>query len=326
MKAWRVIRYGEVADALTLTEHAEPEPGAGQLLVRVLGAALGYPDVLLCRGTYQAVTPLPLTPGGELCGEVVALGRGDSGFSLGDRVIGTAAFPDGALAEYALIDAAKAYPAPPSLDDAAASALFVSYQTAWFGLHRRAHLQAGETLLVHAAAGGVGSAVIQLGKAAGATVIAVVGGGDKAAVAAGLGADVVVDRFREDFVEVVEKVTGGHGADVVFETVGADAYKGSTRCVAFEGRIVVAGFTAGMPAPALDHTMLKNYSIVGMHLERFRRQEPAAIADVHAELTALADTGVVVPLLDGRIALTDAADGLIRLGAGQTVGRLVVVP
>lgn len=327
MRAWQAHRLGEPAEVLTLNDVEVPRPAAGQLLVRVRAAALNFPDVLLCRGQYQIRPPLPFTPGVELCGDVIELGAEVNGVRVGDRVIGTPALPTGALAEFALMDATEAHPAPASLDDPAAAALHIAYQTGWFGLHRRARLQPGETLLVHAAAGGVGSAAVQLGRAAGARVIAVVGGADKAEVAKQLGADVVIDRREQDFVAVVKDVTGGRGADVVFDPVGGDAYTGSARCVAFEGRILVVGFAGGaVPAPPLNHALVKNYSIVGLHWGLYRQYDPASVAAAHRELCALADAGVVAPLIGGRLALDDAVDGLTRLGAGETVGRLVVQP
>ena len=208
----------------------------------------------------------------------------------------------------------------------AAASLHIAYQTAWVGLHRRARIQPGETLLVHAGAGGVGSAAIQLGKAAGARVVAVVGGAQKADAAAKLGADVVVDRRAENFIGVVKEITGGRGADVVFDPVGGEAYTGSTKCVAFEGRILVVGFAGGtVPAPALNHALVKNYSIVGLHWGLYREKDPALITATHAELTALANLGVVAPLIGGRLTLEEVPDGLTRLAAGQTVGRLVLV-
>ena len=194
LKAWQLNSYGEPEDVLELADVPRPVPGPGQLLVRVLAAAANFPDVLMCRGTYQVRPPLPFTPGVELCGEVVEVGPARRGFDVGDRVIGGAVLPSGAFAEYAVMDAARAFPAPESFDDAEAAPFLITYQTGWFGLHRRARLAAGETLLVHAAAGGVGSGAVQLGKAAGARVIGVVGGQEKARMAERLGADVVVDR------------------------------------------------------------------------------------------------------------------------------------
>ena len=327
MKAWQVHAHGEPGSALTLVEAPLPQPAAGQVRVRVRAAALNFPDVLLCRGMYQIRPELPFTPGVELCGEVDALGDGVTGLAVGDRVIGNPVLPYGSLAEFALAEATDLLPAPEALDDAQASALHIAYQTGWFGLHRRARLQPGETLLVHAAAGGVGSAAVQLGRAAGARVIAVVGGAAKAEVARELGADVVIDRTDTDIVRAVKEATGGRGADVVFDPVGGDAYTASAKCVAFEGRILVVGFAGGtVPAPALNHALVKNYSIVGLHWGLYKQYAPAEIAVAHAELGKLAASGAIAPLIGGRLTLDQAPEGLTRLGAGDSVGRLVVLP
>ncbi|MGN9805659.1 NADPH:quinone oxidoreductase family protein [Micromonospora sp. L32] len=326
MKAWRVAELGEPRDVLRLVDVAEPEPGPGQLVVRVLAAPANFPDVLMCRGEYQVKPELPFTPGVELCGEVVALGEGVDGFAVGDRVLGGATLPYGGFAEFALLAAAATFPAPAQLDDAEAASLYIGYQTGWFGLHRRVGLRAGETLLVHAAAGGVGSAAVQLGKAAGARVIGVVGGPEKAAVARALGADVVVDRREEDFVEVVKAETGGRGADVVYDPVGGETYQRSTKCVAFEGRILVVGFAGGqIQSAALNHALVKNYSIVGLHWGLYHRYDPAAVAECHRALTALAAQGAVRPLVSQRLALDEVADGVQELADGVTVGRVVYV-
>ncbi|GAA1142364.1 NADPH:quinone reductase-like Zn-dependent oxidoreductase [Kitasatospora gansuensis] len=321
MRAWQVGELGEPGAVMRLAEVEQPSAGDGQLLVRVRAAAVNFPDALMCRGHYQVRPPLPFTPGVELCGEVVG------GERAGERVIGTPLLPAGAFAEYALMDARAAFTAPAALDDAEAAAMHIAYQTAWFGLHRRAALRAGETLLVHAAAGGVGSAAVQLGKAAGATVIGVVGGPEKAVAARELGADVVIDRRSEDFVAVVKEFTGGRGADVVFDPVGGDAYTGSARCVAFEGRIVVVGFASGtIPTPGLNHALVKNYSVLGLHWGLYGVHEPAAVTAAHAELTALAGKGVLRPLVSERLPLDGAADGVQRVADGTTTGRVVVLP
>jgi NADPH:quinone reductase len=327
VKAWQLSRYGEPQEVLELAEVPQPSPGPGQLLVRVLAAAANFPDALLCLGTYQVRPPLPFTPGVELCGEVVAAGQDVTGFAAGDRVIGGAVLPHGAFAEYALMYAAGALPAPAGLDDAEAAPFHITYQTGWFGLHRRARLAPGETLLVHAAAGGVGSGAVQLGKAAGARVIGVAGGPEKAAVARELGADVVVDRHSEDFVAVVKDVTGGRGADVVYDPVGGDAFRKSTKCIAFEGRILVVGFASGdIPSAALNHALVKNYSIVGLHWGLYQQRDPGAIVECHAELTRLAAAGAIRPLISERLTLADVPDGLRRLAAGATIGRVVFLP
>jgi len=327
VKAWQVSRHGEPRDVLELTEVPRPQPGPGQLLVRVLAAAANFPDALLCRGTYQARPPLPFCPGVELCGEVVQAGADVTGFAPGERVIGGTVLPHGAFAEYAVMDAASCVPAPGTLDDAEAAPFYITYQTGWFGLHRRARLMPGETLLVHAAAGGVGSGAVQLGKAAGARVIGVAGGPAKARVVAELGADVVVDRSREDFVAVVKEVTDGRGADVVYDPVGGDAFRRSVKCVAFEGRIVVVGFASGdIPQAALNHALVKNYSILGLHWGLYQRLDPAAVADCQAELTRLAAAGQIRPLISERLPLADVPEGVGRLADGVTTGRVVFLP
>ena len=329
MKAWQVPELGEPRDVLTLAEVPDPVPGPGQVLVRVLGAAANFPDVLMCRGGYQVRPPLPYIPGIELCGEVVVAGPEVTGAAPGDRLIGgpVTGSGGGAFAELTLMNAATALPAPDGLDDAEAAAFFVTYQTGWFGLHRRARLAAGETLLVHAAAGGVGSGAVQLGKAAGARVIGVVGGEEKTEVARALGADVVIDRNTQDFVEVVKEVTEGRGADVVYDPVGGDTYARSTKCIAFEGRILIIGFAGGqIQSAALNHALVKNYSIVGLHWGLYQSKNPQLIKDCHAQLTKMVADGAIRPLVSERLGLDEVPAGVQRLADGGTVGRVVCVP
>ncbi|MFF9016790.1 NADPH:quinone oxidoreductase family protein [Streptomyces sp. NPDC014870] len=317
MQAWRVHENGEPGEVMQRDEVEPPTPGEGQLLLRVRAANVNFPDALLCRGQYQVRPPLPFTPGVEICGET----------EDGRRVIATPALPHGGFADYALADAAAVLPAPDALDDAEAAALHIGYQTGWFGLHRRAALKEGETLLVHAAAGGVGSAAVQLGKAAGATVIGVVGGADKAEVARALGCDVVVDRRSEDVIAAVKEATGGRGADVIYDPVGGEAYAQSAKVVAFEGRIVVVGFASGaIPSPALNHALVKNYSIVGLHWGLYNLKDPAAILRCHETLTEYAAKGLIKPLVSERVPFEAAADAVQRVSEGVTTGRLVVIP
>jgi NADPH2:quinone reductase len=318
VKAWRVHENGEPGEAMRLEEAPTPEPGEdGRVRVKVLAANINFPDVLLCRGQYQVRPPLPFTPGVEICGET----------DDGRRVIAVPPLPDGGFAEYVTVDPATLLPAPESLDDAEAAALHIGYQTGWFGLHRRARIQPGETLLVHAAAGGVGSAAVQLGKAAGAEVIGVVGGPEKAAVARELGCDLVLDRREANVIGAVKEFTGGRGADVVFDPVGGDAYTWSTKCVAFEGRIVIIGFAGGtVPAPALNHALVKNYSILGLHWGLYNTVEPAAVRACHEELTKLAAQGLIRPLVSERVPLAGAARAVQRVADGVSTGRIVVVP
>nr|WSZ99920.1 NADPH:quinone oxidoreductase family protein [Streptomyces sp. NBC_00857] len=317
MQAWRVHRNGEPGEVMRLEEVERPVPGDGQVRLLVRAANINFPDVLLCRGQYQVRPPLPFTPGVEICGETTD----------GRRVIANPALPYGGLSQYAVADEAALLPAPEALDDAEAAALHIGYQTGWFGLHRRARLQPGETLLVHAAAGGVGSAAVQLGKAAGATVIGVAGGQNKARVARELGCDVVIDRRTDDIVAAVKEATGGRGADVVYDPVGGDAYTKSAKCVAFEGRIVVVGFASGtIPSPALNHALVKNYTIMGLHWGLYNTKDPAAVLRCHEELTELAARGAVKPLISERVPMKGAADAVQRVADGTTTGRVVVLP
>ncbi|MFJ9750386.1 NADPH:quinone oxidoreductase family protein [Streptomyces chartreusis] len=317
MQAWQVHENGEPSEVMRLDEIDTPTPGDGQVLLKVRAANINFPDALLCRGHYQVQPPLPFTPGVEICGET----------EDGRRVIANPALPHGGFAEYAVADAAAVLPAPESLDDSEAAALHIGYQTGWFGLHRRAGLEAGETLLVHAAAGGVGSAAVQLGKAAGARVIGVVGGAEKAAVARELGCDVVVDRRSEDVIGAVKEATGGRGADVVYDPVGGEAYDQSAKVVAFEGRIVVVGFASGrIPSPALNHALVKNYSILGLHWGLYNTKNPKLILHCHEQLTELAARGAIKPLVSERVPLGGAAAAVQRVADGVTTGRVAVIP
>ncbi len=317
MRAWRVHELGDPSTVLQLEDVERPTPGPGQLLVKVRAAALNFPDLLMAAGTYQERPPLPYTPGVELCGET----------EDGRRVIGSPAGGPGAFAEYALMDTDDAWPVPDSMSDEKAGALYLTYQTGHVGLHRRAHLQAGEWLLVHAGAGGVGSAAIQLGKAAGAKVIATAGGARKVEVCRELGADHVVDYTAEDFVPVVKEVTGGEGADVVYDPVGGDVFDKSRRCIAFEGRLVVVGFTSGrIPEAPANHVLVKNYSVVGLHWGLYKKKDPAVIGRTHDELVRLVTEGAIDPLVGAVLPLDRAPQALASLADRGTVGKVVLVP
>jgi NADPH2:quinone reductase len=318
MRAWRVHELGDPSQVLSLDEVDQPTPGEGQVLVKVKAAALNFPDVLMAAGLYQERPPLPYTPGIELCGEIVETGQ---------RVIGSPSGGPGAFAEYALMDADAAFPAPEGMSDEKAASLYLTYQTGYVGLHRRAHLQPGEWLLVHAGAGGVGSAAIQLGKAAGAKVIATAGGRRKTEVCRELGADHVVDYTTEDFVPIVKEVTGGHGADVIYDPVGGDVFDKSRKCIAFEGRLVVVGFTSGrIPEAPANHLLVKNYSVVGLHWGLYRKHDPALFGAVHQELTKLVEAGSIDPLVSRALPLEEAPQALKALADRSTVGKVVLVP
>ncbi len=327
MRAWQVAALGEPSEVMSLTQVPAPGAAPGHVVVEVLATALNFPDVLMARGLYQVRPPLPFVPGIEVCGRVVEVGAGVGGCRVGDRVVGMPAPPHGGLAERALLPAEALFPAPEALGDAEAAALTVAFQTAYVGLARRAALRSGETVLVHAAAGGVGSAAVQVAKALGATVIGVVGGAPKVAAAVEAGADHVVDRSQVDVVAAVKELCGARGVDVVFDPVGGASYDASTKVIAFEGRIVVVGFTSGtIPSPPLGHALVKNYSIVGLHWGLYLQRDHAVADDAHAVLTRWAQEGRVRPVVSERVPFTGAADALTRLATGATTGRVVVGP
>jgi NADPH2:quinone reductase len=321
VKAWQVQELGEPQDVLRWVDVPEPSAGPGLLEVRVDAVALNFPDVLLCRGMYQEKPPLPFTPGLEVCGTVL------SGPREGERVLGGPGLPHGGLAERVVLAEPAALPVPHAMPAATAASMLITYQTGYVGLHRRAQLQAGETLLVHAGAGGVGSAAIQLGNAAGARVIATAGGPEKVQVCRDLGADVVIDYNAEDFVAVVNHVTEGRGADVVYDSVGGDVFDRSRKCIAFEGRLVVVGFAGGRIADApTNHALVKNYSVVGLHWGLYRKHDPMVIPTTHDRLIELWEQGLVAPLVGAELPMTDAPQALSRLSDRGTIGKVVLVP
>ncbi|MGO2139024.1 MAG: NADPH:quinone oxidoreductase family protein [Leucobacter sp.] len=321
MRAWQVTKLGEPAEALALVEAAVPKPGPGQVLIRVGAVAANFPDVLLARGEYQVKPELPFTPGVECSGTIVELGEGVTQFTTGQRIV---AYSIGLLAEYAVVPANAVQPIPDALDDVRASGLTIAYQTAWFALHRRAELRAGEWLLVHAAAGGVGAAAVQLGVAAGARVIGVVGSEAKAQVAREAGAEHAIVRGG-DVVAEVKRITEGHGADVVFDPVGGDSFVAATRSIAFEGRIVVIGFASGtIPELAMNRPLIKNYGVLGLYWGLYQERAPHLVAEAHARLISLFESGAIAPTVDHTVAFENAPDALTALATGTTVGRVVI--
>jgi NADPH2:quinone reductase len=325
MQALRVHELGEPEAVMRLEDVEVPEPGAGEVRLRVHAAALNFPDVLLCRGEYQVKPSLPFTPGAEVAGVVDAVGPDVGEFAVGDRVLAIPSMGNGGFAEYTTARAAGGvFPIPDVMSFPAASALHVVYQTGHLALHRRAQLRRGETLLVHAGAGGVGSAAIQLGLAAGARVVATAGGPEKVEVCRKLGAHLALDYREHDFVDAVKDFTGGRGADVVYDPVGGDTYDRSTKCVAFEGRILIIGFTGGRFAEArTNHVLIKNYSVVGVHWGLYNVMNPQIVYETHDELTRLFEAGQIDPLISQSITIEDVPDALARLGTRGTYGKVV---
>ena len=326
MRAWRAHEHGPASDVLELEEVTTPSPPAGHVRLRVDACALNFADDLLCRGTYQQRPGLPVTPGMEVVGVVDEVGAGVE-VPLGSRHLCAPALPHGGLAEACLARAEEILPLPDVVDDVTGAALYVTYQTAWIGLHHRARLRSGETVLVHAGAGGVGSAAIQVALAAGARVLATAGGPDKVARCRQLGADVAIDHRADDVVEAVRSSTDGRGVDVVVDSVGGPVFESSRRCVGFEGRILVVGFASGeVPRPPLNHVLVKNYDLVGLQWPAYREQRPELVRAAHEALLDLLAAGTIDPLVSDVVDLDGARDGLTALVRGATVGKIVVVP
>ena len=325
MRALRVHELGEPDQVMGLEDVPVPEPRPGDVRLRVHAAALNFPDVLMCRGEYQVKPPVPFTPGAEVAGMVDAVGEGVETVAVGDRVLAIPNFGNGGFTEYTTANAAGGvFPIPPSMSFAAASALHVVYQTGHLALHRRATLQPAETLLVHAGAGGVGSAAIQLGLAAGARVVATAGGPEKVAICRKLGAELAIDYREHDFVDAVKEFTGGRGADVIYDPVGGDTYDRSTKCIAFEGRILIIGFTGGRFAEArTNHVLIKNYSVVGVHWALYNVMYPHVVRDTHDDLVRLFEAGQIDPLISETVELDAVPATLARLGSRATYGKVV---
>ena len=322
MRAWQVQELGDPEQALKLAEVEEPR--SGEVVIEVRAAALNFFDILLCRGEYQERPELPFTPGGEISGTVREAGEG---LQTGTHVIATPPLPHGGYAESVAVPESGVFPIPDSMPFEKAAALPITYQTAHVALHHRARLEAEETILVHAGAGGVGSAAIQISKAAGARVIATAGGPEKVEVCSDLGADVAIDYREENFVEVVKEATEGRGADVIFDPVGGDVFDGSRRCVAFEGRIVIIGFAGGRIAEApTNHVLVKNYSVVGMHWGLYTRVMPGLIRSTHEDLMRLYEAGEIDPLISGTVPFEELPKALKKLGSRGTYGKTIMLP
>ena len=327
MRAWRVTELGEPKDALKLEEVEDPEPSPGEVVVEVEAAGLNFFDILLCRGEYQERPELPFTPGAEVSGTIVEAGDGVD-LQKGTRVIVAPPLPQGGFAEKVVAPAEGAvFPIPDQMPSQAAAAMHLVYQTAFFGLHRRANLEEGETVLVHAGAGGVGSAAIQLANPAGARVISTAGGSEKLEICRKLGAEVAVDYEEESFVDAVKEATEGRGADVIFDPVGGDVFDLSRKCVAFEGRIVVVGFTSGRIADApTNHALVKNYSVVGLHWGLYNQVMPDLVAETHQTLVELYEVGEIDPLIFKTVPFEEVPEALELLQNRKTYGKLVVEP
>jgi NADPH:quinone reductase len=322
MKAWRVHEFGPYNDVLRFEECPDPTAPSCGVVLDVSAAALNFPDILTIAGQYQVKAPLPFVPGIEACGVVTEAGK-DSKFSVGDRVIANALW--GAFGEKMEAPDMACFPAPSGMSDAAAAAFMVTYQTSYFALEYRARLQPGEVLLVHGGAGGVGTSCIQIGKAMGATVIATASSERKLQVCRDCGADHVINYREEDFVAQVKRLTGGRGADVIYDPVGGDVFTRSTKCVAFGGRILVIGFTSGeIPQVRTNRILLKNMSVIGLFWGAYQLHQPQLIHDTHAILTEMYAQSKIDPVICARKPLAQLPEALDLIRERASYGKVVV--
>ena len=309
---------------LMMEEVDLPEPKEGQVRVQVHSAALNFPDILLIGGKYQVKPALPFTPGLEVAGRIDAVGAGVAGFEVGQRVL--AQLSMGGFAEYAVAGAAALQRIPQAMSDDEAAAFPLVYQTSYVALVVRGALQKNETVLVHSAAGGVGLAALQIARALGAgKIIGTVGSDSKLDLVRQNGADIAVNYQTEDFVEVVKGETKGRGADVIFDPVGGELGQRSTKCIAFEGRLLIIGFTSGAFSNFVsNHILMKNYSIVGVHWGLYQQQNPAKIAQAWKALWELYAAGHIHPLVGRRYAMHQVAEAMEALTSRAAVGKIVL--
>lgn len=312
-------------DSLELQDLPDLVPQAGEVVVEVRAAGVNFPDVLTVQGKYQYRPELPFTPGNEFAGTVRAVGEGVSHFKAGDRVIGFAR--SGAFAEQVRGPADVLMPMPPDMDFDIAAAITLTYGTSHHAVVDRAQLKAGETMLVLGAAGGVGLAAIEIGKALGARVIAAASSAEKLEVCRAHGADVLIDYSKEDLREALKAATGGKGPDVIYDPVGGPYTEPALRSIAWRGRHLVIGFAAGeIPKLPWNLMLLKGASVVGVFWGEFAKREPKANVAAMREMLGWMAEGKLKPLVSQRYALAETAQALNDMADRKVTGKVVIVP
>jgi NADPH2:quinone reductase len=327
MHAW-LCENPTGVDALTWKERPTPTPGPGQVLIEIKAASLNFPDLLIVQNKYQMKPPLPFVPGSEYAGVVQAVGDGVTNLKPGQHVAclsGT-----GGFATHVIAIAAQCMPLPAGFDLIDAAAFIMTYGTSWHALMDRAQLKAGETVLVLGAAGGVGTAAIQIAKAAGATVIAAASTDEKCALCESLGADRSINyathALPTGFRDAIKEATGGQGPDVIYDPVGGDFAEPAFRSIAWRGRYLVVGFAGGgIPALPLNLTLLKGASIVGVFWGDFARREPKANAHMMAELATWYAQGKIKPVIDSTMPMSELKAAYAHMGSRGVKGKLVMV-
>ena len=317
-------------ETLTVDELPDPVPGPGQLLVRVRAAAINFPDVLIIEDNYQFKPPRPFAPGGEIAGEVLSLGEGVTGWGVGDRLIAVPGW--GGLVEKIAIDAKSAFRLPDHRSFTDGAALLLTYATSIHALYDRGDLKADETLLVLGAAGGVGLAAVELGKARGARVVAAVSSEEKAQAARDAGADVAIVYPRGPFdkdgskalAQMFKEAVGPAGADVIYDPVGGDYAEPALRSIAWQGRYLVVGFPAGIPKLPLNLTLLKSCDVRGVFWGAFAARDPKANAAHVETLFRLWDEGKISPRVSATYPLERGGEAIAALAARSVIGKVVV--
>lgn len=309
---------------LSVQDVPVPVVGEGEVLVRVKAASVNFPDLLMSQGRYQMKPELPFTQGMECAGIVETVGEGVSAFSPGDRVVG--GNKTGAFAEFALLPASSLSLVPDNMGFAEAAAYPAAYLTAYVALVRRANLQPGETLLVHGASGGVGMAAVDVGKLLGATVIATSASDAKLDKVIAHGADYAIN-VAQGFRDKVKTLTGGRGADVIFDPVGGDVFDESVRCIAFDGRLLVVGFTSGrIPEVKANMPLIKGFSVVGVRAGEYGRRFPERGKENMEAIWKWAAEGKTRPRIHAELPLKNWREAYRLLTDREVVGKVVIKP
>jgi NADPH2:quinone reductase len=310
---------------LVLEEIDDPTPGAGELVIEVRASTVTFPDTLMIQDRYQFKPKLPFVPGGEVAGVVCELGEGVSGFEIGERVLGSTMLVGG-FAEKVLVKESATKKLSENLGFAESTGILYAYGTGYYGLKYRGELQAGETLLVLGAAGNVGLAAVELGKTMGARVIAAASSAEKLSVCRDRGADETIDYSKEDLKKRTKELTEGRGVDVIYDCVGGDYAESALRAIAWGGRFLVIGFTAGIPQLPLNLTLLKGCQVIGVFYGAMVSREPELMKEIVNSLDTLTFEGRLNPYISGRYPLDQAPQALRDLLDRKVTGKVVIEP
>ena len=323
MKALRVNELLPDLAGVALEELATPKPQAGEVLVKIRAATLGFPDFLMTHGGYQLKPPVPFSPGMEGAGEIAVLGADVESWAVGDKVVCGGL---GTFADYMVMPAERLRKIPDNLDFATAAATGSAYLTAYVGLVRRGLLQKDEWLLVHGAAGGVGLAAVDLGKYLGAKIIATASSDEKLAIIEEKFVPEAVININDGFREKVKELTGG-GADVIYDPVGGDVFDESVRCIGWDGRLLIIGFADGrIPNIGVNMPLIKGFSVVGVRAGEYGRRNPEKGAENQEAIWHLAAEGKITPHVHARLPLSQWRDGFDMMAKREIVGRVIFEP